>query len=150
MKHEDMAEYLNIKADDSGIYEYENNRILVFLPKEKIKEVTYGYGYIFRFPAAAFAVGVILVVVGLAFGVWPIVATVISDAPTGFNKLKGFGLISLFIIFGSWLAFAALRKTHFIMADTTEGINKLMIRGRFDRLSSEQFINQLKLKYRLS
>ncbi len=141
-------ELQNITATEEGLYEYEEDKVLVFVPKNEIKKLSLGFGTATRWLMIARLLGVALICIGILFGVLPIIRTIISGANIGFSFLKGYGLISLWIIFGYYLLRSGLRKQNVLILNTNKGIRKLAITGSVEKKSIEDFLNESSEKFR--
>ena len=142
-KPAEKLRYLNISADESGIYEYEDSKCLNWLPVADIVGLSKGYGYLVRFPVFVLLLGAMLILVSVVFGVLPIIQAIIYSINSG-TALKGYGLVTLFIIFGFWFIKISFRKGHYISVETKRGQKKLEISGGFDEKPLNDFIQDAK------
>ena len=125
-------EYLNIVITDEGIYEYEENKVFVFVPKNEIKKLSFGFSDPTRWPFVALLIGAMLIGAGVTFGVLPLINTIIEGKNTGLNILKGYAYISLNILPGIYFSYLGLRKQNCLILETNKGIRKLIIKGQVD------------------
>jgi hypothetical protein len=141
-------ELQNISATDDGLYEYESNKILVFVPKDEINKLSFGFVSPIRWPAFAVAIGVFLICIGIVFGAYPLINSII-DHVNNFPRLKGYAFISLHILFGIYFTRLGLRKKDCLILDTNKGIKKLAINGQVAEQKVTDFLNEAaqQLKY---
>ena len=140
-------EYLNIVITDEGIYEYEEDKVFVFVPKNEIKKLSFGFGAPTRWPLMALLIGAMLIGAGVIFGILPLVSTVIEGENTGLNILKGYAYISLNFLPGIYFSYLGLRKQNCIILETSKGMRKLIIKGKVDGDKIGNFLAESSSKF---
>lgn len=129
----------NITATSEVFFEHESRKVLVFIPKEEIRQIGFGYVAPIRWPVCALLTGIALVVVGVVFGVMPLVETIIAHSNNA-AKLKGTGGVSLLMIFGIYFR-QGFRKANCLILNTGSGIRKLVIDGPVESQNVSAFLD---------
>jgi len=136
-----QAKLQNIAATADGLYEYEAEKVLVFIPKEEIRKLRFGFESPVRLPILSIVIGVLLIAAGIIFGVVPLIEAIASQAGN-FLYLKGYALISLQILFGTYFLSLGLRKKFCLILDTPKGRKKLVFKEPVTEEKVLNFLNE--------
>jgi len=135
-------ELQNIAATAEGLYEYDSGKVLVHIPKDEINKLSFGFVAPIRWPITSIAIGALLIIAGIFWGVVPLL-NAISAHSNSFPNMKGFALISLHILFGIYFVRLGLRKKHCLIVETNKGSKMLVLSKPIEEQKSAEFINQM-------
>jgi len=141
-----QIELQNIAARADGLYEYEAGKVLVFIPKEEIKKLSFGLTTPVRLPALSVIAGFLLIAAGVVLGVAPLTKAIISHS-NNFPSLKGYALISLNILFGAYFVQLGLRKKRCLILATDNGTKKLVFKAPIAEQKVAEFLNELTIRF---
>lgn len=136
-----QVELQNITAKADGLYEHEAGKTLVFVPKEDIKKLSFGFEKPSRFSTISAIFGVLLIAAGISFGVIPLFKGLASQS-NNLPNLKGYALISLHILFGAYLTNLGLRKRHCLVLATVNGTQKLILSEPVKEREAAEFLHE--------
>ena len=135
-------QFLNVVTTSEGIYEYEGDTALLFVPKKEIENIDFGLAPATRWPLLALAIGIVLICAGVFLGVVPLVENIISPNPPGFPILKGYAFMALDLVPGLYFSVISLKKKNCLFLQTKKGIQKFILRGTIDRSRLNEFIKE--------
>jgi UDP-N-acetylmuramyl pentapeptide phosphotransferase/UDP-N-acetylglucosamine-1-phosphate transferase len=124
--------YLNLKASEKGLSEFNKASLVVFIPKKQIEAVEVKFGSRAERPMLQVILGITLVALGAA-GSWMAVNGGLRGMYWGLGCLMfgGIGLICLN---------EALRKGYYLRVTCSNETRKLIFRGRIEQASLSNFV----------
>ena len=133
------VQYLNIVVSESGIREMNENRCVVFMPREKIVRLEIKQGLQAERPLGQVIAGLILVILGI-LGITMLGTPLI---------LWGAGFL-FFGALGAWLLWESLRRGYYLRVVCQADARKLAILGSIENAGFFQFVQDTtQLGYRI-
>jgi hypothetical protein len=132
--------FLNIVTTNDGIYEYEGDALLLFVPRQDIENLNFGLASPTRWPLLVMLLGIVLICVGVFLGIIPLVGNVLANDSPSLPNLKGYAFMALNLVPGLYFSSLSLKKQNCLILQTRQGVRKLILKGSVDKDRLQEFI----------
>ena len=131
----------------NNISEMGRRKKLISIRKEKISAISLQYGTGATRPVMQAILSFIVIALGLMCGI-PILRLIFQGTTVNiYLILRSMTWGSPLIFIGSWLLIEVLQRRYYLLVNTSGGSQKIVFRGKIDRMEIMQFIRRAQLEY---
>ena len=137
----------NVLISPNNISEMGRRKKLISIRKEKISAISLQYGTGATRPVMQAILSFIVIALGLMCGI-PILRLIFQGTTVNiYLILRSMTWGSPLIFIGSWLLIEVLQRRYYLLVNTSGGSQKIVFRGKIDRMEIMQFIRRAQLEY---
>jgi hypothetical protein len=137
-----LIEFHGIQVKDDGLYEIDSGRIMVFIQRSDVTQVSLEYGSLAQRPFIQSVAGVILILIGILPLLW-----LVDWAMHGGVFFAKSLFVVLFAIAGGSMLKQAVTKGNYLLVQTPRGARKLVFSGDVDDAEAEAFVQEIRKRF---